>query len=904
MAKLTTPILLIIEREGQERRIEEFNEHIIKIGKLSSVNLRLDDPNVNRIHAVLEVTSEEEAQVIDMGSSKGTRVNGKRIHKARVVTGDQIVLGDTTLGVYIGEASVNQARLGQFDVGAESPVESTVAAPVPTPSEVISSVAPTAGLAGADAAMDSLFAEAGLGESTTISQNPLLDVQNLQQSATPDLAAQNIPDGDDTAHLSEETAQAVRAASEQAQAVQQAQVAAQQPAYSEPSVQVNMAAQAPEPQPAPPVQESYPQATDYQQPAVHPVQVEVAPVQQPNAMYEQQVAASYQQPIQQAQQPVVQQSVQQPVQQPNAGYGYAQQPDVQQMVQQPASAPSANYAQPQMTGGFAAQPVAQPQGFGQPQQVAGGFGQPQAQGFAQQPQAQGFGQPQAQGFAQQPQAQGFGQPQMAGGFASAPPQPSQPALPQVAPPIATPAPMPTDTTQYADSQEVLEVRVLWGDTILDHAHFYEPKRITIGESRKNTFSLSSEALPDDMASFPLIEADGERLLINFTDVMNGEVVLKDQVLSLQQIKQSAKVQRTDNGYQFALPAQSKVRLAVGELLFEISFVPAPKRLPPAVLNQMDHHLARSMGASFLIHGILILMMLFADESQQNLDEGFLKQDNRFAQLIVRPQEPEKKKKKQESGGAKAKGKEGKMGKKNAPAVKRRAGQIKKNPDGTAPIDMQKTAKAVMDKLTKKGLLGLLPGGGNKAGGIISAKGFGGDDANSLGGWQGSKVGDALGGGGLGLKGGGGGGGGFSGASAGLGRIGTYGRGGGKGGRNWGRSRLRRKRKRAVTVSTGPPAIYGGLDRKIIQRIINQNRRRFKYCYERELIKNQQLQGKIHVWFQIEANGRVYKSKVSRTTMNNDRVEQCLVRRVRVMRFPAPKGGGIVVVNYPFIFRPS
>lgn len=891
MAKLTTPILLVIEREGQERRIEEFNEHIIKIGKLSSVNLRLDDPNVNRIHAVIEVTTESEAQVIDMGSSKGTRVNGKRIHKARVVSGDQIVLGDTTLGLYIGEAAVQQARLGNFGGGAAEesvPVEATTAGPAPTAPPPVAD--PTAGL---EAEMNAIFEEAGGSESTAISQNPLLQAQLAQQEVVQQVETAPVmpemppvvvdpalqqpvaevppPQVDDTAQHTAEAAQAVRQAEEEQQQAW-AEAQQQQQQYAEHSYQEQQVQQDPyQQQYAQQPEQSYDPNAYQQQVQEDPYQQQV--VQQPVAqdpVYQQQVQQDpYQQQYAQQPEPQAPQYAEQPQQQYGdfgqqapSGYGYAQQPQqdpYQQQAQMAAAAPSAVYGgvqqQPQFTGGFASQ--------GQMQQ-----------GYGQQPQQAGFGQ--TPGYVPAP----------APAAAIAPPQPVQ------------------LSGQYADSQEVLEVRVLWGDTILDHAHFYEPKQITVGESRKNTFSLSSEALPDNMTSFPLIEAESDRLLVNFTDAMSGEVHLKDQVLSLAQIKQSSKVQRTSDGYQFALPAQSKVRLFVGELVFEISFVPAPKRLPPAVLNQMDHHLARSMGASFLIHGILILMMLFTDESQQTLGEDFLKQPNRFAQLIVRPKEPEKKKKRQESGGAKSKGKEGKMGKKKAPAVNRRAGQKKKNPDGTAPIDMQKTAKAVLEKLSKKGLLGLLPGGGKKSGGIITAKGFGGDDADALGGWHGSKVGAALGGGGLGLKGGGGGGGGFSGSSAGLGRIGTYGRGGGRGGRGWGSSKLRGKRRKAVSVSTGPPAIYGGLDRKIIQRIINQHRSRFKYCYERELIKNPQLQGKIHVWFQIEANGRVYKSRVSRTTMNNDRVEQCLVRRVRVMRFPAPKGGGIVVVNYPFIFRPS
>jgi hypothetical protein len=301
-------------------------------------------------------------------------------------------------------------------------------------------------------------------------------------------------------------------------------------------------------------------------------------------------------------------------------------------------------------------------------------------------------------------------------------------------------------------------------------------------------------------------------------------------------------------------------------------------------------------------------MLLSDEAPRGLDDNFFKQPNRFAQLIVRPPEEEEKKKKQESGGARAKNTEGKMGKKTTEIpknVQKKAGQIQKNPDGTAPIDMQKVEKELLDKVGKKGMLGLLGGGQSSYGAILSAKGFGGDDADAIGNFLGGKVGNASGDGGLGVRSGGGmGGGGLSGLGVGVGNLGTYGRGGGKGGRGWGQGRLKGKRKQTVDVSTGPPLIFGSLDKEIIRRVINNNRSRIKYCYEKELNKYPKLQGKIKIFFQIEGNGMVSSASVKATTMNNERVEECLAQRVKNMRFPAPKGGGIVQVNYPFFFKPS
>jgi len=62
-------------------------EAVIKIGKLASSHLRLDDESVSRMHAVLEVNGPDELQLIDLGSTRGTLVNGERIAKASLKSG-------------------------------------------------------------------------------------------------------------------------------------------------------------------------------------------------------------------------------------------------------------------------------------------------------------------------------------------------------------------------------------------------------------------------------------------------------------------------------------------------------------------------------------------------------------------------------------------------------------------------------------------------------------------------------------------------------------------------------------------------------------------------------------------------------------------------------------------------
>ena len=39
-----------------------------------------------------------------------------------------------------------------------------------------------------------------------------------------------------------------------------------------------------------------------------------------------------------------------------------------------------------------------------------------------------------------------------------------------------------------------------------------------------------------------------------------------------------------------------------------------------------------------------------------------------------------------------------------------------------------------------------------------------------------------------------------------------------------------------------------------------------------------------------------------TTTNTPELEKCIAGRVRTWVFPKPKGGGVVVVTYPFMFK--
>lgn len=104
---------------------------------------------------------------------------------------------------------------------------------------------------------------------------------------------------------------------------------------------------------------------------------------------------------------------------------------------------------------------------------------------------------------------------------------------------------------------------------------------------------------------------------------------------------------------------------------------------------------------------------------------------------------------------------------------------------------------------------------------------------------------------------------------------------------------------ALASLAGQPVLSGSLSRSEIQQIIAEHRSHIRHCYEKELAKAPQLEGRVDVSFVIGADGSVLSSKADGLDPN---VASCLLAVIDSMKFPEPKGGGVIKVSYPFVFR--
>ncbi len=99
------------------------------------------------------------------------------------------------------------------------------------------------------------------------------------------------------------------------------------------------------------------------------------------------------------------------------------------------------------------------------------------------------------------------------------------------------------------------------------------------------------------------------------------------------------------------------------------------------------------------------------------------------------------------------------------------------------------------------------------------------------------------------------------------------------------------------------SVRGSLDREIIRRIVRRHLNEVRFCYDEALVARPTLAGRVVVQFSIAPTGRVLASLLQSSTLGATAAEACIVNAVKRWEFPAPEGGGLVMVSYPFQLAP-
>jgi hypothetical protein len=112
-----------------------------------------------------------------------------------------------------------------------------------------------------------------------------------------------------------------------------------------------------------------------------------------------------------------------------------------------------------------------------------------------------------------------------------------------------------------------------------------------------------------------------------------------------------------------------------------------------------------------------------------------------------------------------------------------------------------------------------------------------------------------------------------------------------------------RRGPAGKVRAAQIMVSGRLPPRVIERIVAAREGRVRRCYERGLINNPNLQGRVSVRFVIGNDGAISNVQNGGSDLPDAGVVRCVVQSFDDLTFPRPEGG-IVTVTFPYMLSPG
>jgi hypothetical protein len=109
-----------VTKNGELVKESTLSQEVIKIGRMASSHLQIDDEGVSKMHAVVEIGGDGDAHIIDLGSDSGTMVNGTKVNKSVIKDGDVIALGNVEIKVVFMREEEQAAAAPPAPPAAES----------------------------------------------------------------------------------------------------------------------------------------------------------------------------------------------------------------------------------------------------------------------------------------------------------------------------------------------------------------------------------------------------------------------------------------------------------------------------------------------------------------------------------------------------------------------------------------------------------------------------------------------------------------------------------------------------------------------------------------------------------------------------------------------------------------
>jgi TonB family protein len=458
----------------------------------------------------------------------------------------------------------------------------------------------------------------------------------------------------------------------------------------------------------------------------------------------------------------------------------------------------------------------------------------------------------------------------------------------------------------------LEVAMFWGDSVLAVENYLKPQEIKVGETDKSGFFVPEEIL--GLQEYPLIRGFGESFYLNLSKKdLDGRILVGDEIYTLDEVRKNNLLK--ENAYLKITP-DTKCRLFFEHLSLLISFTPLPAPIEKKYFQHFSLDSVLYFSISLLLHAAFLIALNLIPEEELRARRFFARKQNPMLNVIVQARKAEEDEKKKEEKEEKKLDKKAieEMEEKNGKQLKldKEEKKIEKD-DLVSKLTKEEREKYNKDVALNTGAAKVMRQQTELISNLMNA---------NVADWGGASSGiKVIGSAGVGAGGFGGAGGldpfgGAVGMQAG-GRFATtastlrtaYGGGeyiAGLNGKSAGGEKskinIKGKRTRQIKLWGERADVDGQLDRELIQKIIRRNMPQIKWCYQQALQKDQTLEGKVVVGFTISPAGRIIQTKIKQSTIHNMDLESCMQKKIKRWKFPQPKGGGIVIVNYPFILK--
>lgn len=461
------------------------------------------------------------------------------------------------------------------------------------------------------------------------------------------------------------------------------------------------------------------------------------------------------------------------------------------------------------------------------------------------------------------------------------------------------------------TERVLRVGIIQNGRLLDKQEFRQPETVYMGDSTKSHFVIPSSSLS---GKFPVFAYKGNHYELTMTREMTGKVYNGDgRELDVSDALKNGTFKKSGGYFVYPISKEMKGKISIGDVTIVFQFVmPSPQppklRLPKSIKGSWTERfdwVFISIMVGMMIIGYFFFGVYIANVPDPEPTE-LMEVPNRFAKLIapdieevkaeeelnLKEKEDTPKEEPLENANAAASSKKQKQPEQQeAPA---QAQKTREKPRDASTIQREESIRTaeMQRKVAGMGLLKMIGsvGEGGTGGVIADVLGDGGKDRDIDSALSGVKqIGVATSSSQRSRKGD-------------AGAVETAKIDDLKVEKSSGSVAVKGRTEKAVVgkASVGAPEVDGEVDSASVAKTIKNSSKAVKRCYDKALLANPTLKGKVSVTIVIGTSGRVESVDITEDTIKDPEVAKCIKGIVSRLRFPKPDGGP-ASVTFPFVF---